>query len=93
MAKRRTKKQKQEAKHTFSVKWESGSSIIKFEPSVNSQFKKTDSSSISESDFKKSAVNSVQYQEVKSIKKNIYKSLIISSLILVSEAVLYLIWK
>ena len=93
MGKRRTKKDKQFAKHSFSVQWESGTSKLKFEPSVNSQFKKPTNSPVTEPKSGKTTVNTDQYQQLGSIKKNIYTTLTISSLILASEVVLYLVWR
>jgi len=91
MAKRRTKKQKQKAKHSFEIKWEPGSSKLKFEPSVKSQFRRSDDSLDSEPKLEKKPATTVYIQDLTGIKKNIYRSLLLSSLILVSELVIYLV--
>ena len=100
MAKRRTRKQKQEAKHTFSISWEPSPQTDE------SEAKK----SISEPDVKGQLLDSVKRtsQKIKkdesakyterdvnlaSIKKDIARSLILAGFILTTELVLYLIWK
>ncbi len=93
MAKRRTKKQKQNAKHSFTINWEPGSSNLKFEPSVNSQINNSEISEANESRLNKNATFTVKGLDLVNIKKNIFRSLILAGLILASEVVLYLIWK
>ncbi len=93
MAKRRTKKQKQKAKHSFTIKWEPGSSNLNFEPSVNSQISNSKMSEANEPNLGKNAMITVKGLDLEGIKKNIFRSLILAGLILASELVIYLIWK
>lgn len=92
MGKRRTKKQKQKAKHTFTIKWEPSSTNRKIEPDVNRQFNNEFGSKPVEAKIQKQTKSTGLIADLPSIKKNILKSLILSSLILVSEVVLYFIW-
>lgn len=92
MAKRRTRKQKQEAKHDFTIRWEPGSSTLKSEASVKRQFPNNLKSGSAEAVTFKKANNSVQELDLPGIKKNIRMSLIYTGLILTAEIVLYFIW-
>jgi len=93
MAKRRTKKDKKKAKHAFTIKWDSGSTRLNFEPDVKGQIPeikneiKPKAHDIRHAEFSASNVN------LATIKKDITKSLILASLILASEVVLYLVWR
>jgi len=81
MAKRRTRAQKEKARHSFTVSWSPT-------PSVNQTEAKK---ARLEADVKKNTVYSVKGTKLGSIKKDIAKSLILSALILASEVVLYLV--
>lgn len=99
MSKRRTRKQKELAKHQFLISWSPASlkqrSEAKFpqiEASVNRQIEidlKTEKQ-------KKLKTNnpdySVQLLDLASIKKDLVKSLILATFVLASEVVLYLFW-
>ena len=96
---RRTRKQKEEAKHAFTVSWkprqelgESESKKVLKEASVKGQFKKDTKLNISEVAKKKKAVDSTRYAELASVKRKIGRSVILASLILSLELVIYLIW-
>ena len=99
MAKRRTRKQKQEAKHRLTVSWKPSAL------SSESEAKK----STSEANVKRQITKDFRTEEPKivktkgadsmeqnlilaSVKKDIAKSLILSGIILASEVVLYLFW-
>jgi len=96
MGKRRTRKQKVEARHHLTVSWSPEKNEPRkatFEPIVNRQKAK---------DLSKKKVNSVnamhsdytgQFINVASIRKDIIKSLSIATFILASEVVLYLVWQ
>ncbi len=86
MAKRRTKKQKEKAKHVFSVSW------VPSEPGVKGQFNSELKKPGASSGKHESALSLAKDGSLASIKKDILKSLIIVSLILALEVVLYLAW-
>lgn len=86
MAKRRTKKQKEKAKHTFDLSWSPS------EPDVKGQFNFEPKKPRSSSHKHESALSLAKDGSLASIKKDIVKSLIIVSLILALEVVLYLAW-
>jgi len=102
MAKKRTRRQKETAKHQFSVQWKpsSGKKNHKseakkdvFEADVKRQFK----SEAEEGKFipakNKSTVDSDQKDNLKQIKKDITRSLIIAAIIIAAEMMLYLALK
>jgi len=93
MAKRRTKKQKEKAKHNFQVSWEPSSSKDKksrSEASVKGQL--TTDKIRSGSKRKNNNITKItgQNDDLASIKKDIRKSLLFTAIILASEIVLYL---
>ena len=97
---RRTRKQKEEAKHTFTVSWKPRLDIGEFESkkvlrlaSVKGQFKKEAKSRIALIAKKKMVVDSTKDAELASIKRKIGRSVILASLILSLELVIYLIWR
>ncbi|HJX59121.1 MAG TPA: hypothetical protein VJ481_01000 [Patescibacteria group bacterium] len=83
MAKRRTRREKASAKHGFALSWE---------PSVKGQFISKAKKPIPGSSHKESAITLAKDAPSASIKRDILKSLIIVSLILALEVVLYLAW-
>ena len=93
MAKHRTRKQKELAKHTFTISWKPEAKKTDSEPSVkrqietNKKIKKGNDLRIKHSDYSDQIVN------LASIKKDITKSLILAVIILASEVVLYLLWR
>lgn len=95
MAKKRTKKQKVEAQHQFSLSWSPRPSSFKKQvtgSNVKSQMSVPEveaSGTISNLD---SASFSDKSRYSISIKKDIVKSLILAALILASEIVIYLNW-
>jgi len=99
MAKKRTRKQKESAKHQFNVQWKpsSGKNNYKseakgsvFEADVKGQIK----SEAEQGNFipvrNKSTVDSEQKDNLKQIKKDITRSLIIAMIIIAAEMMLYL---
>lgn len=86
MAKRRTKRQKQKARHAFSLSWSPS------EPDVKGQFNFEPNKPRTNSRKHESALSLAKDGSLASIKKDIIKSLIIVSLILALEVVLYLAW-
>lgn len=96
MTKRRTRKDKQQAKHQFTVSWSPGSSEaenLNSEPSVKRQI--ITGSKLASKNFVKTkkASNLVKESNLASIKKDIIKSVALAGLILASEVVLYLTTK
>jgi hypothetical protein len=96
MAKRRTKKQKQEAKHTFTYSWKPNLNEAKnTQPEANvkgqltAYIKPEKESNMRENSAYKSEYNS----NLASTKKQIYRSLLLAGFILASEVVLYLALK
>lgn len=97
MAKRRTRKQKEKAKHRLTVSWKPSTSSPKKagktaskKPRVKGQIKKA-SQAKEKSLHKAKKANSMAKDEGLSlIKRDIVKSLIIASLILSLEVVIYL---
>ena len=93
MSKRRTKKDKEKARHSFAVNWDSGSGTLKFEPDVNRQLNPSTKTKEPLSLKINNPKFSAQTLNLASIRKDITKSLILAGLILASELVIYLIWK
>lgn len=88
MAKRRTKSQKVNAKHSFTISWEGGLKSPTREP-VKGQTQKASHAQIINTDNKTKANTTVQSYDLATIKKDIVKSLLIASFILALELVLY----
>jgi len=93
MAKRRTKKQKLAAKHSFQISWEGTQKKSEFQARVKGQKKNTASDSSKDSRNVKNPINLEKDANSKLIKQNLTRSLIISGLILGIEMVIYLAWK
>ena len=93
MSKRRTRKQKESAKHSFTVSWEGGRKEAAVKSNVKRQFGKLNKSDLKIINDKESADYSVKDKNLASIKKDLVKSLILASFILITEMVLYLIWR
>lgn len=93
MTKRRTRKQKEKAKHQFSISWEPTYKSSNFKPSVKGQFKKPSSLKVKGRLSSKNAKKLAKAGNLASIKRDIVKSLIITSFILALEIMLYLAWQ
>ena len=92
MAKRRTKKQKAGARHTFNISWAPGQEVEAGKPSVKGQFNIEPKKVNPRPHQHENALNLAKDGSLASIKKDIVKSLILVSLILALEVVLYLAW-
>jgi hypothetical protein len=92
MAKRRTKRQKQQARHEFTISWEPNTKKQEFEANVKGQFQKESTLASAEAKDPKNAKFSAQELDLPGIKRNIKMSLIYTGLILTAEIVLYFIW-
>ena len=89
MSKRRTRRQKEKAKHKFLYQPTDASN----EPAVKGQISKVKKHEKHEITKDKMAVYTEKIDDLASIKKNIGKSVILASLILSLELVIYLIWR
>lgn len=85
MGKRRTRKDKETARHAFNISWSP-------EPSVKGQFNSEAKKVDHKADELKSARIMAKDASFVSSKRDIVKSLLIASLILALEVVLYLAW-
>jgi hypothetical protein len=95
MAKKRTRKQKIQAKHPFLISWEEGKkerSKASLKAGVKRQSQKTIGHKSASKRHEKSTHYSAEFDGLASVKKDIIKSLSIASLIVGIEIVLYLIW-
>ena len=95
---RRTRKQKEEAKHAFTISWkprqelgESESKKVLKEASVKGQFKKDIKPKNPQIEKEKKAVDSTKDADLASVKRKIGRSVILASLILSLELVIYLL--
>jgi hypothetical protein len=91
MPKRRTRKQKVGAKRQFLLSWEPAQN----EPisnTVKGQFKNDKITTNLVVDNKKNANNLEKDEQLASVKRDITKSLILVSLVLCLELVLYFVW-
>ena len=98
MAKRRTRKQKQKAKHQHLLSWDptepntvSEAKVQTSEPVVKGQFKSGSGSIKSKSKTSKNAPNMAKDYNLASIKRDITKSVFLASLILSLQVVIYFI--
>lgn len=82
MAKRRTRKQKVQAKHKFI-----------FEPAVKGQFKNEPKTTLLSKPDSKKAKKLANLTDLVSLKSDIIRSLILASLVLGLEIMIYLAWK
>jgi hypothetical protein len=90
--KRRTKKDKQKAKHTFKMSWEKGVSRRKKTKSVKGQSPNSHKSKSSGTPDPKNAKSRAKDEFSESIKKDIIRSLALAAVILSLEVMLYFIW-
>jgi hypothetical protein len=100
MAKRRTRKQKSQAKHQFKISWEPLPKANKFEPkrevskaSVKGQFTNTKTPKKYKGIKKELAKISAENKNLGTIKHDLLKSLLLASFIFGLEVVLYLVWQ
>lgn len=93
MSKRRTRKQRQKAVHHFNLSWQPEPKNRQSEPVVKRQSKNDLKVDSSEPDKAKLAIDSTKDEAGRVIKRNLVRSLIIVSLILALEVVVYLVWR
>jgi HEAT repeat protein len=92
MSKRRTRKEKEKAKHPFTYNWENTPEKAFSEPRVKRQIKNQVQPNSNKMSHSENAMLSAKDASLASIKRNIRKSIIIASLILIVELVIYLAW-
>ena len=99
MAKRRTRKQKEFAKHPVTISWKPSSSAsgseakkTSFEPNVKRQIQKYPKPEKLKSLRTQNSDYTGKISNLASIKKDVARSLILALIILASEVVLYLLW-
>ncbi len=90
MAKRRTRKQKEKAKHQFKVSWKPEAKSTLSEPVVKGQTEVDKKAKKRKGTKRKKAYYKDNSDNLGTIKRDLVKSLIIASLILALEVVLYL---
>jgi len=92
MSKRRTKKEKEEAKHPFLIKWEPEEKNTSKDKSTFAKKQFTTPKTIKKNKTKKdNSYFLIRNGNLNSIKHEIFKSLFLTSIILSLEIVLYLI--
>ena len=92
MSKKRTRKQKQNTKYNFANKIINEAKNLNFVPTVNGQIKNSKKDTSNSTVPRKNAVPTAKDIYRSYIRKDITKSLIIVSLILALEVVIYLAW-
>ena len=92
MAQKRRKKEKVKAHHQFTISWLNEAKKGDSEPNVNRQFQGGLETKLSKRHSIKSVINMAKEESLPHIKHDITRSLILASLILGIEVVIYLIW-
>lgn len=92
MAKRRTRKQKESAKHNLAFSWKPTKEIRDNSPRVKGQFNFEASPTPTEASKNKNAKSLAKDGSLSVVKRDIVKSLILASLILALEMMVYLAW-
>ena len=90
MGKRRTRQEKEKALHSFSLSW---SPEADSRGNVKRQFKNEAKAYLPKAGKQESAMILAKDNSLRLIKKDIFKSLVIASLIITLEVVLYLAWR
>lgn len=93
MAKRRTRKQKEKAKHSFTKTHKISLGKDPFEPIVKGQFKTNKKARHKQPPTPKKAIESAKDGSIVEVKKELIKSLLLASLILGIEVMIYLAWQ
>ncbi len=92
MGKRRTRREKEGAHHQFTLSWQPEAKKTLFEPHVKGQLKNLPEAKTDRHEPVKNADILTKVGPVEPIKRDIIKSLILASLILGTELVIYLAW-
>lgn len=91
MTARRTKKQKESAKHTFTFQWTPSVSSARSEANVKREFPNEAKSTSETIRINKETKFTAKDANFTQIRRDLIKSLILASLILASEVVIYLV--
>lgn len=92
MSKRRTKKEKEKARHPFLIKWDPEESDISKDKSTSAKKRSAITKTIKKNKIKKNSSYFIAGNgDLNSIKREIFKSLFLTTIILGLEIVLYLI--
>lgn len=89
---RRTRKQKEEARHSFAISWSPEAKKGHSEPDVKGHLKNEAARPLGRASNANNADLLAKQASLASIKRDILKSIILASLILGAELVLYLAW-
>lgn len=89
MAKRRTRKDKETAHHSYTVSWKPSASL---EPVKKQKNMKTESAQLASQSVNNATVVAFNL-DLASIQKDLLKSLFISAFIIAFEVVIYFFWK
>ncbi|OGM02351.1 hypothetical protein A2115_03255 [Candidatus Woesebacteria bacterium GWA1_41_8] len=92
MSKRRTRKQKESARHQVSVSWSPSPKRSSAEANVKGQIDSTKGRKLSRQSSSNNPNNSDYIINIATIKKEIKRSLFLASTIVAMELVLYLVW-
>jgi len=90
MAKRRTRSEKEKAVHSFSLSW---SPEANKDDGVKGQFKNKARQVSAKANRPKKAMLLAKDDSLRLIKKDVFKSVFIASLIITLEVVIYLAWR
>jgi len=93
MGKKRTRKQKQEARHQFNISWAPKPQTSSAEANVKGQIKIIPTSKLAYAQRAKKAKLLAKDGSFEAYRHDTVKSLILASIILAAELVLYLAWK
>jgi hypothetical protein len=93
VGKRRTRRQKQQAKHQFAVSWTPQPQKVSSEANVKSQIEIKPQARHDRARVSKKAQLLAKQEGFEAYGKDVVKSLILASIILATELVLYLAWK
>ena len=92
MGKRRTRAEKEKARHSFLYSWQGEPEKEQIRHNVKGQFKNEPKVASRNFTKAKNADNWAKVSTLASIKRDMVKSLLLASLILAAEVVVYLAW-
>lgn len=92
MAKKRTRKQKEKVKHNFAETYKISLKKDLFEPTVKGQFKTNKKARHKKPGTPNKALESAKDRNIVEVKKELFKSLLLASLIIGIEVMIYLAW-
>lgn len=93
MAKRKTRTQKENIKHPFLISWDESSEKQKTPTSVKGQNKRSEAEIIHSGTTTKNAVRLDKDGNLSTVRRDVVRSLIVTSLIIGMEVVIYFAWR